>query len=210
MPDVAILAKAPILAYAKTRLIPHLGAERAADAQAKFVRRALATAMAADIGPVTLWCAPDCSHEAFQDAAASGCALRPQPEGDLGRRMLAAFEASGGPVVLIGTDCPVLTPQDLRDAAAALGHVDVAIAPAEDGGYGLVAAQRPHAALFDAMPWSTAEVMALTRERARAAGLRLHELRTVWDVDTAADYQRAIAAGLLGESVAKARSNALG
>jgi rSAM/selenodomain-associated transferase 1 len=208
MPEVAILAKAPIPGYAKTRLIPHLGAERAADAQAQLLRRALATALGADVGPVTLWCAPDCGHHAFQEAAASGCALRPQPEGDLGRRMLAAFEASREAVVLIGTDCPILEPQDLAAAAAALAQADVAIAPAEDGGYGLVAARRPHAQLFADMPWSTAEVMALTRVRARGAGLRLRELRTVWDVDTATDHQRAVRAGLLDNRPAQGRSNA--
>jgi rSAM/selenodomain-associated transferase 1 len=204
MPDVAILAKAPIPGYAKTRLVPHLGPERAAQAQRQLLTRALATARAAAVGPITLWCAPDCGHEAFKDATASGCALRPQPEGDLGRRMLAAFDASGGPVVLIGTDCPILAPQDLAEAASALADgADVAIAPAEDGGYGLIAARRAYAVLFDAMPWSTADVTALTRVRARAAGLRLHELRTVWDVDTAADYERAVNAGLLVAGVAR-------
>ena len=204
MPDVAILAKAPIPGYAKTRLIPHLGREAAAEAQWELLKRALATARGAGIGPITLWCTPDCSHEAFREATASGCALRPQPEGDLGRRMLAAFEASGRPLVLIGTDCPILAPQDLAEAASALAdRAEVAIAPAEDGGYGLIAAQRPYAVLFDAMPWSTADVTALTRVRARAAGLRLHELRTVWDVDTAADYERAVNAGLLVAGVAR-------
>ena len=210
MPEVAILAKAPIPGYAKTRLIPHLGAERAADAQAQLLSRALATALAADVGPVTLWCAPDCGHQAFQEAAASGCALQPQPEGDLGRRMLAAFEASRGAVVLIGTDCPVLEPRDLADAAAALADADVVIAPAQDGGYGLIAAKHSCPVLFDAMPWSTAEVIALTRARARAAGLRLHELRTVWDVDTPADHGRAVRAGLLDDSLAQGRSNPRG
>jgi rSAM/selenodomain-associated transferase 1 len=198
MPEVAILAKAPIPGYAKTRLIPHLGAEGAAEAQRVLLKRALATARAAAIGPVALWCAPDCSHDAFREAAVSGCTLRSQPEGDLGRRMLAAFEAVAGPLVLIGTDCPVLAPQDLKDAAAALADgADVVIAPAEDGGYGLIAARSPYRVLFDAVPWSTAGVAALTRARARAAGLRLDDVRTIWDVDTPADYERAVRAQIV-------------
>jgi glycosyltransferase A (GT-A) superfamily protein (DUF2064 family) len=102
------------------------------------------------------------------------------------------------PLELIGTDCPSLGAQDLRDAADALrGGADVAITPAEDGGYGLIAARCPMPILFRDMPWSTAKIMSLTRERARAAGLMLVERQTTWDVDTPADYERLVASGLL-------------
>jgi rSAM/selenodomain-associated transferase 1 len=194
MPEVAVFAKAPIPGYAKTRLIPLLGPEGAAQVQGRLIARAVATAQAADIGPVSLWCAPDCSHPFF---AGLGVTLRVQRDGDLGVRMLAAFEAAGGPLVLIGSDCPALRPEDLRDAAAALERADVVMASAEDGGYGLIAAHRAHAQLFAAMPWSTPAVADLTRARAAAAGLALQELRTIWDVDTAADHERALRAGLL-------------
>jgi len=196
---VAVLAKAPIPGFAKTRLVPHLGAQRAAALQARFVARAVATACAARIGPVTLWCAPDAAHPCFRDAARQhGVALRAQPEGDLGARMLAAFAAAGGPLVLMGTDCPVLTPADLRDAAQALrAGADVVLAPAEDGGYGLIGARAPFPLLFERMPWSTDRVAALTAERARAAGLRPAVLRTIWDVDGPADLRRLEAERLL-------------
>ena len=196
MPEVAILAKAPVPGLAKTRLIPALGRDGAADLQARLIAKTVRTALAAGIGPVTLWCAPDCSHPAF---AAAGIPLRPQPADDLGGRMLAAFAAAAGPLVLIGTDCPCLEPQDLRDAAAALETADAAIAPAEDGGYGLIAATRPLPILFEAMPWGGDAVAALTRARASAAGLRLAELRTIWDVDRPEDLSRLAASGLLAE-----------
>src|SRR4051794_1920417 len=155
MPDpvsVAVLAKAPVAGYAKTRLIPHLGAEGAASLQEALTARALATALASGIGPVTLWGAPDGEHPCFQAAARrSPIRVADQPEGDLGARMLAAFQASAGPLVLIGTDCPVLTATDLREAANALRHgADVALAPAEDGGYGLIGACRAFPGLFEA------------------------------------------------------------
>ena len=201
MPDpvpVAVLAKAPVPGYAKTRLIPHLGAEGAASLQEALTVHALATALASSIGPVTLWGAPDVGHPCFQSAVRRlPIRVADQPEGDLGARMLAAFQASGGPLVLIGTDCPVLTATDLREAANALRHgADVALAPAEDGGYGLIGARRPFPYLFEAMPWSTARVAALTAERARTAGLRFTVLRQVWDVDTPADVERLRRSGL--------------
>ncbi len=195
---IAVLAKAPVPGFAKTRLIPALGAHAAAFLQERLTEQAIATACEAAIGRVVLWGAPDITHPAFRALAAMHrVRLARQPDGDLGARMLAAFEAAGGPLVLIGSDCPALGPEDLREAAAALACADVVIAPAEDGGYGLIAARRPHTPLFADMPWSTAAVADRTRARAAAAGLVLHELRTIWDVDTAADYDRAVRAGLL-------------
>ncbi|MET0538179.1 MAG: hypothetical protein ABWZ64_09495, partial [Xanthobacteraceae bacterium] len=63
---VAILAKAPVPGFAKTRLIPVLGAARAARLQARLIERTVETACAAGAGPVTVWAAPDESHAAFQ------------------------------------------------------------------------------------------------------------------------------------------------
>jgi rSAM/selenodomain-associated transferase 1 len=207
MPDaaVAVLAKAPIPGYAKTRLIGLLGSDGAARLQAGLIEHTLATATAAGIGPVTLWCAPDAGHAVFQNAARNGIELADQPAGDLGRRMLAAFQAAphGEALVLIGTDCPVLTPDDLRNAARHLAEADVVMAPAEDGGYGLIAARRPIPELFDDMPWGTDAVAAVTRERARRCSLRLADLRTVWDVDTPADYRRLAASPWRGLTEAR-------
>ena len=201
MPDgtVAVLAKAPVPGFAKTRLIPLLGPHGAAALQQRLIERALATALEAGIGPVTLWCAPDDAYPFFRAAARRhGIRLAVQPDGDLGERMLAAFRSapSGTALVLVGTDCPVLGPADLRDAAALLGDADVVIAPAEDGGYGLIAGRRPVPALFERMPWGTEWVAALTRERAQREGLRVAELRTIWDVDTPADFERLYSADL--------------
>lgn len=200
MPEVAVLAKAPVPGFAKTRLVPVLGLDGAAALQRRLVAHAVATALAARIGPVTLWCAPDTEHDAFADLGARfAVSLRAQPAGDLGDRMLASFEDAGpAGLVLVGSDCPCLEPRDLRAAAAALAAgADAVIAPAEDGGYGLIAARRPLPLLFRAMPWGTPWVASLTRERAAAAGLVLEELRTIWDVDTPADYRRLVEAGLI-------------
>ncbi|MEL6711588.1 MAG: DUF2064 domain-containing protein, partial [Pseudomonadota bacterium] len=62
--------------------------------------------------------------------------------------------------------------------------------PAEDGGYVLIGMKQQQPALFQAVPWSTAQVAALTRQRCQAQNLRLHELPTRWDIDCAADLVR--------------------
>ena len=64
---IAIMAKAPIPGLAKTRLIPSIGAHAAAVLQERLTERTVATALAANIGPVTLWCAPDPSHASFRE-----------------------------------------------------------------------------------------------------------------------------------------------
>jgi uncharacterized protein len=188
---VIVMAKAPVAGLAKTRLIPALGAEGAAALAARMLTHAVNQALAAALGPVMLCGAPDVSHSAFAALATDPrLALHPQGDGDLGARMRRAFERAldtHGRAVLIGTDAPELDAAVLRAAADALTTHDAVIAPAHDGGYALIGLRRAEPRLFDAMPWSTAQVMAITRERLHQAGLRWHELPTLHDIDEPAD-----------------------
>lgn len=190
-----MFAKAPLAGYAKTRLIPRLGAAGAAALHAAFVRRTLAAACAVAGHDLSLWCAPS-RHVPFFEACAREYAvtLADQTDGDLGARMHTAFEVltrNGHPVVLVGTDCPELGADHLLAAHAALNAGDDAVfIPTEDGGYALIGLQRAHPRLFDRMPWSTAEVMRETRMRVRELGWRWSELPALWDVDAPADYDR--------------------
>ena len=195
---VAVLAKAPLSGFAKTRLIPALGADGAASLQARLVERAVATACAAVIGPVTLWATPDESHPLFQAIGAHlGVALARQGDGDLGARMLAAIAAANAPALVIGTDCPALTSEHLRAAADVLrGGGDAVVIPTEDGGYALIGMRAPAHALFSDMHWSAPGVMDETRRRLRALGLTWQEPVTLWDVDLPEDLERLREIGL--------------
>lgn len=197
IPDLAILvfAKAPVAGAAKTRLIPLLGAEGAAALQGRLLRHALATARAAAPARLELWCSPDTRHPALVEAAReSGAMLQLQTGDDLGARMAQAFRHAlvhSRFAVCIGTDCPALTAQHLRDAAAALREGDDAVfIPAEDGGYTLIGLARDEARLFNGVAWSSDQVMAQTCTRLRDCGLRWRELETLWDVDRPEDWQR--------------------
>jgi rSAM/selenodomain-associated transferase 1 len=186
---IAVLAKAPMPGLAKTRLIPAIGAHAAAVLQERLTEQTVETAHAADIGPVTLWCAPDTTHASFRHLAArSPLILARQPDGDLGVRMLAALGSF--PTLVIGTDCPGFTPEHLRAAAAALDHADVVLVPAEDGGYVLIGTCAPHAELFSSISWGTPTVLAETRKRIAALNLKTVELSPLWDVDTESDLAR--------------------
>lgn len=189
---VAILAKAPIPGLAKTRLIPHLGADGAADLQRWLLRRAVATALAADIGPVTLWCAPDPEHPAFLASLDQGpLSLRQQPDTDLGERMrLAIAESTAAGTLVVGTDCPLLTPGHLQRAAAALADHDAVVTPAEDGGYVLIGMQEARHQVFADVAWSTDRVMAQTRHRLASIDWKWAEFAPLWDVDRSEDFER--------------------
>jgi rSAM/selenodomain-associated transferase 1 len=200
---VLVFARAPVPGAAKTRLMPALGADGAAHASAALTGRALRTAIEAGIGPVELWCAPDCSHPFFADCARGfGVTLHAQSAGDVGQRMAQAFDDAltrHARVVLIGADAVSLRAADLAAAAAALREHDAAFVPAEDGGYLLVALRSRQPALFDGPAWGSASVWTQTRDRVDALGLRACVLPSGYDVDHPADWQRALREGLLDD-----------
>lgn len=187
---IAILSRAPIPGQTKTRLIPALGAHGAADLHHQFLRRTVHTAFAAGLGPVNLWCTPDPTHPAFTSCQQLGqLTLHPQSTGDLGARMLATL-AAHTPTLIIGTDCPALTPEHLQQAASVLSENDAVLIPAEDGGYVLIGLRQPTPSIFAEMTWGCATVLEQTRLRLRTAGLRWIELPSLWDVDEPADLPR--------------------
>ena len=191
-----MFARAPVSGEVKTRLVPRLGADGAARLQMKLTEHAVATAIASEVGPVELWCSPDISHPTFAALAQRGATLLDQGSGELGERMYRALSCAirdGDLAVLIGSDCPSLTPHDLRCAAQALRDgADAAFVPAEDGGYVLIAARSCSRELFDDIPWGSNTVMAQTRGRLRELGQTWRELSPRWDVDRPEDYERLI------------------
>jgi glycosyltransferase A (GT-A) superfamily protein (DUF2064 family) len=127
--------------------------------------------------------------------AAGAVALAEQADGALGARMArvctTAFACGDGSLLLMGSDIPALDGATLRKAGAALHPRAAVFVPALDGGYALVGLREPLpgllAALFDGMTWSTPQVMAQTRQRLVALGVRHAELPAVPDIDEPAD-----------------------
>ena len=190
--ELVVMAKAPVAGEAKTRLIPLLGDMGAARLQRWLMQRAVTTAVVADVGPVSLWGAGDIRHPDFDLCRALGdVSLYAQAQGNLGVRMLtAASNAKTSGVLIMGTDCPALTPAILRHAASALSAHDAVVVPAEDGGYVLIGMRYAAPELFTAIDWGTDRVMAQTRQRLVSLSWTWTEPLTLWDVDRPADYQR--------------------
>jgi rSAM/selenodomain-associated transferase 1 len=199
---VVVFARAPRPGAVKTRLIPRLGAEGAAALHVRLLKHALETARAASFGRVELHCDPDADDPFFRYCSGHyGVMLQAQAGGDLGLRMLAAFERAlqeSARVLLMGSDCPALTPRHLRQAERALREGDDAVfVPCEDGGYAVVGLKRADGRLFEDIAWGSDRVMAETRTRIRRSGWRWRELETLWDVDRPEDYERLVRSGLL-------------
>ena len=188
-----VFARAP--GEAKTRLIPALGAAGAAALHRRLVMHCLRAASDAQLGPVELWCAPDSGDPFFRECERLfGVSLRSQGQGDLGARMLGAFDAAlarASRAILVGSDIPALSAQYLRDADRALaGGDDVVIGPAEDGGYALIGLSCCDPELFRDIPWGGPEVLSQTRRRLAALSWRSSELSVLWDVDRPEDLGR--------------------
>lgn len=169
-----IMAKAPRPGYAKTRMIPALGADGAAELARELLVHTLHAAVDARIGQVEVCVDPPIDSEAWQGMEwPLGLSFSEQGDGDLGERMARASDralASGQPVLLIGTDCVQMSPALLRRAASQLMQADAVIHPARDGGYALLGLRRHHPSLLSNIPWSTDQVCALTQARLQQWG----------------------------------------
>lgn len=192
-----MFAKAPTPGKVKTRLVPPLSADGAAALHRELIVRTLRTATACQrIAAVELWCTPDTADGFFAHCSEIfSIPLRIQQGDNLGARMhhaiVTTLEQGALFALLIGTDCPPLTPTYLDAAASALTmDTEVVLAPAEDGGYALIGVQRAQPYLFSDIEWGKETVLETTRERIRRLGLIGTELPMVWDVDRPQDLAR--------------------
>jgi rSAM/selenodomain-associated transferase 1 len=199
-----LFAKAPVPGRVKTRLIPSMGASAAAALSRQLILHSLSVAVGARIDRVDLWCAPSARRPFFQRCGRRfPVSLFNQAGGDLGSRMAHAFQVTlrgASPVLLMGTDCPSLTPRDLREGAEAMrSGCDAVVGPAEDGGYVLIGLRRYASELFTGISWGTGSVLHQTLDRIRKLGWRWHELSTQWDVDRPEDVKRLKREACLGD-----------
>lgn len=179
---MSLFTRWPTPGMAKTRLIPALGAEAAADLHRRLTERTVATVRAAGL-PLEIR-STGSEPAAFRDWLGTDFVVD-QGDGDLGARLARA--AASLPVLLLGADVPDLALEHLHAAAAALDHHPAVIGPAEDGGYWLLGLAAPAPQLFEAMPWGTENVFATTVSRLDPATPRLAVLA---DLDRPSDLPR--------------------
>ncbi|MCK5925425.1 MAG: TIGR04282 family arsenosugar biosynthesis glycosyltransferase, partial [Methylococcales bacterium] len=192
---VLIFCKAPIAGYVKTRLTPPLSSQQAATIHRELTIRLLSLLAALDAYALQLWCSPDTHHPFFKHCQQHyNLSLHQQHGDDLGVRMHHAIETAlttFPKVLLVGCDCPSLTHVDFEFARQALQtQKDIVLAPAEDGGYVMIAMKKPYPEIFLNKTWGHQQVLDKTRQSIQQLGINLTETRVQWDVDTFDDLQR--------------------
>jgi rSAM/selenodomain-associated transferase 1 len=191
---IAVMAKASSPGCTKTRLVPPLSYDEAADLNTAFLRdvadNLLSAAVFADI---TGWMAyaPAGSEAFFKSTLSPIIGLIETAKPDFGACLFHAaatlLEAGHGAACLLNSDSPTLPIGYLVAAATALAVPGdrVVLGPSTDGGYYLIGIKRPHRGLFENVEWSTERVFRQTLGRCAALGLPVFELPAWYDVDNA-------------------------
>ncbi|MEM7740402.1 MAG: TIGR04282 family arsenosugar biosynthesis glycosyltransferase [Pseudomonadota bacterium] len=182
---IAIMCRYPAPGRAKTRLIPALGPEGAAEMHRVLAERTVATVRASGI-PFTLW-GTGGSAALFTEWLGD-VGVKMQGEGDLGERLLAAVERY--PIIFLGTDAPDLTPDHLHQSVESLKKGRAVIGPAADGGYWLLGLPLPADDLFSGVEWGTETVYATTRKTMDRLGIDPVVLEELHDLDRPEDLVR--------------------
>jgi rSAM/selenodomain-associated transferase 1 len=192
------MARAPS-APGKTRLAPHLSAARLAALRAALLADTLDVVARASrvtgIDVVIFFTPADGGPEiATLNRDVFPCVC--QSAGDLGQRMRSALEHLIGhcgyrAALLVGADIPLLSAASIAEARETLqANGGVVFGPADDGGYYLIGMMNVHAALFEAIEWSTATVLTDSLRSADRLGIEARLIGSAYDVDTIDDLRR--------------------
>ncbi len=209
-PAVLVMARAPRRGEVRRALEPLLGPARCAALQAALILQA--TAWAQDVAPESVFVAhepPDALAE-IRRLTGRAATLFPQNGDGIAARLADAaarvFAHHEGPLLIVWPDLPRLRADHatgaLNDIAAGC---DVVLGPAIDGGFYLIAIERPLPQLF-ALPenaWRSRDVMTMGLAAAREAGLEIGLLRTERALHRPADVRAALADPLLPEDLGR-------
>jgi rSAM/selenodomain-associated transferase 1 len=191
-----IFARAPLAGEVKTRLIPALGAEGAAELYRCFLLDTLAAAAGVEADAIVA-AAEEGQVAAVRALAAETCPraeVIAQEGRDLGERMRNAFRLTLGSgyerAVILGSDAPSLPWERVREALRLAGERDVVLGPCLDGGYYLIGMHAVAPRLFEGIEWGGPTVLAETLRKAQELGLTVAQLEPWYDVDTPQDLER--------------------
>jgi hypothetical protein len=185
-----IFIRNPELGKVKTRLAKDLGPEEALRIYLKLLGHTRKVAQSVPVDRYLFY-----SHFVDREDSWPGSDFKkfPQASGDLGDRMLQAFDqalSDSDAAVIVGSDCPGLNTAILETAFEQLKQHDFVIGPAMDGGYYLLGMKKMASSLFLNISWSTDQVFAETTGRMQALGATYYVLPTLSDIDYAADWEK--------------------
>ncbi len=189
---VVLMSRAPVAGRTKTRLESHLKAEECAELHQAFLKdinsKFLNLKKMYSRLDLYLSYTPAESSDFFAEIIDEQFTRIPQRGKDLGERMynsaVDAYQKSKLPVIITGSDLPLLDIDIFKEALAGLKERDIVIGPSEDGGYYLIGMKKAEKFLFDFESWGNASVLEETIRVASRHNLKSHFLPEVSDVDT--------------------------
>lgn len=185
---VIIFVKNPVPGTVKTRIARTVGDEQATAVYRHLLRHTQTIAGQLTAQPVVYY-----GDFVNPDDGWNGYPKYLQTGDDLGQRMLHAFReqfaAGATRVVIIGSDCPYISPAHIGQAFDALRDHDVVIGPALDGGYYLLGLREPLAFVFENKPWSQPDLLTITLAELTQKKISYTLLEPLSDIDEWADYE---------------------
>jgi glycosyltransferase A (GT-A) superfamily protein (DUF2064 family) len=204
------MARAPRRGEVRRALEPLIGPHRCAALQAKLIK--VAAAWGNEVAHKAVHIAhdpPDAAADIRQLLAPDSIMFPQNGDGIAGRLADAAarvFARHSGPLLIVWPDLPQIRLEHARAALDDLGAgCDAVLGPALDGGFYLIAINRPLPKLF-ALPeqaWRSPDVMALAAAAVRAAGLELGILRAERPLHRPSDVRAALADPLLPDDIGR-------
>jgi rSAM/selenodomain-associated transferase 1 len=193
-PAIIVMLKAPRAGTVKTRLTTLLSQESAATLAACFVQDTIAKAKSVAAHVIVAY-APADSRREIETLLPDNLHWIEQRGQDLGARLeavTAEAAANFAPFVVLGTDSPTLPAAFISEALRALAanECDVALGPADDGGYYLIGLRQFVPDLFQNIEWSTSLAYEQTARNATLLNQRILRLPVWYDVDTPLDLLR--------------------
>jgi hypothetical protein len=186
---IMLFARTPVVGQVKTRLIPHLGAQRACRLHRSMLEFGLQQLQQTQADELQLWLSDE--SRALDSIIPQGLSRHRQQGADLGSKMAYGFAYNftrgSGAVIVAGSDCPQLVASHYHRALLALEHHDAVIIPALDGGYVLLGLRRFEASLFTDIPWGQASVYQKTTDKLVAMDWRWCALEPLADIDRPED-----------------------
>jgi rSAM/selenodomain-associated transferase 1 len=187
-----IFVKAPRPGEVKTRIARVIGPQAASDAYVRIVGAVIENLRS--LQNVQLRFSPDDALRDISRWLQPEWTAETQGNGDLGERLRLAFRDSFAAgvkrVVLVGSDCPDITAEDVQSAWNALENNDLVLGPAQDGGYWLIGLRTEQPTLFKNISWSGDMVLQQTITKAKSIDLSTQLLRELADIDTIEDLRR--------------------
>ena len=189
---LVIFTRYPVPGQAKTRLIPAIGAEHAAQLQRHMTQQTITMAKACQV-PLQIRFYGGTPAQ-MQSWLGDDLDYQPQGEGDLGAKMHNAFQKGfkqgHDRVVIIGTDCPFIDRKLIHQAFEHLNTHDLVLGPATDGGYYLIGLRKLFPELFESITWSTNTVRSKTIAIAQANNISYALLPELSDIDLPEDLAK--------------------